>query len=73
MTLTPLGSDPSEPGALTPAHFLIGGSLILAPEPSLADESTEHLHRWKYVQALMQAFWMKWYKEYLPQLQVRGK
>ncbi|XP_060836320.1 uncharacterized protein LOC132918983 [Rhopalosiphum padi] len=71
--MTPLGSDPSEPGALTPAHFLIGGSLLLAPEPSLADESIEHLRRWKYVQALMQGFWARWYKEYLPQLQVRGK
>jgi len=71
--MTPLGSDPSEPNALTPAHFLIGGSLLLAPEPSLADERIEHLRRWKYVQALMQGFWTRWHKEYLPQLQVRGK
>ncbi|CAI6373562.1 unnamed protein product [Macrosiphum euphorbiae] len=43
--MTPLGSDPSEPNTLTPAHFLIFGSLLLAPEPSLADERIEHLRR----------------------------
>lgn len=71
--LTPLSADPAELTALTPAHFLIGGPLLLPPEPNLSDKNIEHLHRWRYVQALMQGFWSRWHKEYLPQLQIRGK
>lgn len=71
--LTPLSTDPAEINALTPAHFLIGGPILLPPEPNLEDETIEHLQRWRYVQALMQGFWSRWHKEYLPQLQIRGK
>lgn len=71
--ITPLNNDPSEPEALTPGHFLIGGPLLLLPESSTDHGPIEHLHRWKYVQALMKGFWDRWHKEYLPQLQVRGR
>ncbi|XP_060855473.1 uncharacterized protein LOC132933172 [Metopolophium dirhodum] len=71
--ITPLNSDPSEPEALTPGHFLVGGPLLLLPEPNTDSGPIEHLRRWKYVQALMKDFWNRWYKEYLPQLQVRGR
>jgi len=71
--ITPLSSDPSEPEALTPGHFLVGGTLLLLPEPNTDSGPIEHLRRWKYVQALMKDFWNRWYKEYLPQLQVRGR
>jgi hypothetical protein len=71
--ITPLSTDPSEPEALTPGHFLIGGPLSLLPEPNIDIGSIAHLHRWKYVQALMRSFWDRWHKEYLPQLQVRGR
>jgi len=71
--MTPLSSDPGEPNALTPAHFLIGGPLLLPPEPDIPSEIVSHLRRWKHVQGLMQLFWKRWHKEYLPQLQVRGR
>lgn len=71
--ITPLNSDSSEPEALTPANFLIGGPLLLIPEHNTVSGPIEYLHRWKYVQALMKSFWKCWHKEYLPQLQVRGK
>jgi len=70
---TPLNSDPSEPEALTPGHFLIGGSLLLLPDPITDSGPIEHLHRWKYVQALMKGSWNRWHKEYLLQLQVQGR
>lgn len=71
--LVPLSSSPSDLEALTPAHFLVGGPLLLIPEPDLNSEKVETLRRWSYVQALMQGFWKRWTTEYLPQLQVRGK
>jgi len=71
--ITPMSSDPGDPEALTPAHFLIGGAMTLPPEPDLIDEKPGYLRRWKYVQFLMQTFWRRWQLEYLPQFQSRGK
>lgn len=71
--ITSLSSEPGEPEALTPAHFLIGGPLSLPPEPDRLVEAPCSLRRWKYVQFLVQSFWQRWYTEYLPQCQVRGK
>lgn len=71
--LTPLSLDALDLEPITPAHFLIGGPLLLVPEPDLSKENIGTLRRWKYVQALMQMFWKRWSKEYLPQLQVRGR
>ncbi|XP_008181389.1 uncharacterized protein LOC103308916 [Acyrthosiphon pisum] len=71
--MTPLNSDPCEPNALTPAHFLVGGPLLLPAEPEIPQNEVAHLKRWKFVQGLMQMFWRRWYSEYLPQLQVRGR
>jgi len=72
--LTPMSSDPSDLQALTPAHFLTGGSMIsMHPEPDLTNEDPNCLRRWRYVQCLLQSFWKRWQTEYLPQLQIRGK
>jgi len=71
--MIPLNSDPCEPNALTPAHFLVGGPLLLPAEPEIPQNEIAHLKRWKFVQALVQTFWKRWYGEYLPQLQVRGR
>lgn len=71
--ITPLSSNPLDLEVLTPAHFLIGGPLFLTPEVDLTERSPNGLRRWKYVQYLMQSFWKRWEKEYLPQCQVRGK
>ncbi|XP_050431415.1 uncharacterized protein LOC126839984 [Adelges cooleyi] len=71
--MTPLNSDPSEAEAITPAHFLIGGPMMIPPEANIPEEDVQHLRRWRFVQGLMQSFWRRWHAEYLPQLQVRGK
>jgi len=71
--ITQMSSDPSEPEALTPAHFLVGGSLMLPPELDLSTEEPGNTRRWKHVQLLLQGFWRRWYAEYLPQMQIRGK
>lgn len=71
--ITPLSNNPSDLEVLTPAHFLIGGPLFLTPEVDLTNKSPNGLRRWKYVQYLMQIFWKRWEREYLPQCQIRGK
>jgi len=70
LPMTPLSNDPGELNALTPAHFLVGGPLLLPSEPEIPGEIVSNLRRWKHVQGLMQIFWKRWHKEYLPQLQV---
>lgn len=72
--LTPLSSDPCDVAALTPGHFLIGRPLVSAPQPYADDDGGLCLsRRWKMVCALANQFWNRWYREYLQQLQPRGK
>ncbi|KAL4136141.1 hypothetical protein QTP88_007705 [Uroleucon formosanum] len=71
--LTEMSSDPSDLTYLTPAHFLIGESLMAVPE---RDESTipaNRLDRWRRVRQYTQIMWKRWSNEYLNQLQVRKK
>jgi len=71
--LTPLSSHPLHLEPITPAHFLIGGPLLLVPEADLSNENISTFRKWRYVQALVQTFWKRWSREYLLQLQVRGR
>jgi len=71
--LTPLSTDPSDFNALTPAHFLVGGSLMLPPEPEPPGTPKNLLKRWSLVKGMSQSFWRRWSTEYLPQLQGRNK
>jgi len=56
--ITPLGSDPSDPEALTPA-LLIGGSINLPEGEELTKKNPGGIRRWKYVQYLTQTFWQR--------------
>lgn len=71
--MTPLSNDPSDHQALTPAHFLIGGVITLPPESDVSTVPMSRLKRFKLVQSYMQTFWKRWSREYLPQLQRRGR
>jgi len=71
--MSPLNSDPSDLKVLTPSHFLIGGAMLLPDEPDISKEESKGLRRWQLVQNLMQTFWKRWSREYLPQTQIRGK
>lgn len=71
--LTPVSLDPSDHEALTPNHFLIGGPGLLPPEPDMAAVPENRLKRFDLIKAKAQLFWSRWSKEYLPQLQKRGK
>jgi len=71
--LCPLSSDPSDLKALTPGHFLTGDSLVAIPEPDVTTTPINRLNRWRRVTQAFQQIWSRWQKEYLAQLQQRGK
>ncbi|XP_076247789.1 uncharacterized protein LOC143187453 [Calliopsis andreniformis] len=71
--LTPLSSDPNDCIALTPAHFLIGGSLQTLPEYEISDIRNNRLSLWQHTQKIKQHFWNRWHREYLHELHTRSK
>lgn len=59
--------------ALTPAHFLIGESLVSVPEVDLTEVQPGRLKRWHLIQQIQQHFWKRWQLEYISTLQTRNK
>ncbi|UYV78053.1 hypothetical protein LAZ67_15003314 [Cordylochernes scorpioides] len=73
--LTPLSEDHNDLEALTPAHFLSGPSTSNLPETDnqQANLSINLSARWKHIQELKKLFILRWKKEYVINLQKRGK
>lgn len=71
--LCELSTDPNDVGVLTPAHFLVGESLISPPEQNHLEAKVSWLTRWQRVQQMTQYFWKRWQNDYLNQLQTRTK
>lgn len=71
--LCPLSSDPMDPIALTPAHFLYGSPLNSIPAEDLSTESPNRLNRYKLLDSMVQHYWKRWHIEYLSTLQARQK
>lgn len=69
--LTPMSEDPDDLEALTPAHFLVGRSLIAKPEKNFLPINVNCLDRYNQLQQLQQKIWHRWYHEYLHTLQTR--
>lgn len=63
--LSPLTNDPDDLDVLTPAHFLLGQSLTVIPEPNLEHLQVSRLSRWQHLSQMIQSFWTRWSKEYL--------
>lgn len=66
-------TDPNEPGALTPGHFLTGGPITSLPNPDLTSIPSNRLKHWETVKAQTQKFWKRWRNEYLNTLQQKSK
>ena len=71
--LSPISDDSTDLEALTPAHFLIGRSLLSFPEDSLEHEKISLNQRWKMITQMRDSFWRRWKNEYLQSLQLRSK
>ncbi|XP_030767900.1 uncharacterized protein LOC115891552 [Sitophilus oryzae] len=71
--LSPLSSDPNDLLPITPAHFLIGETLMSQPEPDLTNAKENLLSKLQQCQQMVQHFWNRWSKEYISELQIRSK
>ncbi|XP_055591482.1 uncharacterized protein LOC129743472 [Uranotaenia lowii] len=72
LTYVPL--DAAESDALTPNHFLLYGSTGLQqPSTSLMITNGVLRDSWNLTRTLVEKFWMRWVKEYLPTLTRRNK
>lgn len=68
-----LSSDPSEPTALTPSHFLCTKPLAFLPAADVSGERASLLSRHALIDSLVQTFWKRFKSEYLHNLQMREK
>lgn len=68
-----LSSDPSEPLALTPAHFLNLTPLKYLPCRDVGEDRLHVLSRHDLMDKLVQSFWKRWRTDYLHTLQSRQK
>lgn len=71
--LTVLSSDPAEPSALTPSHFLHTAPLLSLPAPDVSFDNISLLDRHSLMDKIVQSFWNRWRMEYLHGLQIRQK
>ncbi|GFT77918.1 integrase catalytic domain-containing protein [Trichonephila clavipes] len=54
--ICPLSNDPNDVETLTPAHFLVGSSLVAVPDPDYTEIPMNRLSRWQLVQRMNQHF-----------------
>ncbi|XP_058817717.1 uncharacterized protein LOC131681029 [Topomyia yanbarensis] len=67
--LLPMSDDPDDLAALTPAHFLIGTSMLSLPDPDHRNIPVNRLDHYQKLQLHVQKFWCHWRSEYLQELQ----
>ncbi|XP_057369646.1 uncharacterized protein LOC130690762 [Daphnia carinata] len=72
--LTHLSMDPEDPDPLTPNHFLYGGARPYLPL-QLADVEDLNVTNKQFLQsqAILQHFWDRWLREYVPRLTEKRK
>ena len=71
--LTHVSIDPDDKEALTPNHFLIGGSSGWSLPGRYEQLSTCPRKQWRIAQEMANQFWHRWIREYLPTLMPRNK
>jgi hypothetical protein len=71
--LTNVHMDPREPEALTPNHFILGRHEPHIP-PNITDDSHKLTRRrWMQTQIIVDQYWARWMREYVPNLIERQK
>lgn len=71
--LCAITSDINDLDPITPGHLIIGTPLNLIPEPSLLSLKDATLDRFQAIQKGVQAFWQRFYIEYLHNFHPRKK
>ncbi|XP_037084911.1 uncharacterized protein LOC119105556 [Pollicipes pollicipes] len=72
-SLTHVSTDPDDYQPLTPNHFLIGRASAQLPPGVFEDGDLRRGRRWKHTQVLLDHFWRRWRRKYLPTLTTRAK
>ena len=65
--------NPNDGDALTPGHLLIGSSMKALPKIDVSCTKTFSLRRYRQLSSLKDHFWDAWRRDYLADLQRRGK
>lgn len=72
--IVPQSDDPNDIEALTPAHLLIGSSLLALPDEIIDDyKNINYLKSWQRITFLKQQFWQNWVRDYILSLQQKSK
>ena len=71
--LTNVSSSPDEAEPLTPNHFLMGRPNPYIPADVVHEDDIVSRKRFKFCQALIQSFWKRWIRHYVPDLIERHK
>ncbi|XP_049866070.1 uncharacterized protein LOC126366823 [Pectinophora gossypiella] len=69
--LTHVSVEATDDEAITPNHFLLGGSARVPLPGTFTEKDIDHQLQWRRAQYLADLFWKRWLKEYLPELQYR--
>lgn len=69
--LTHVSVNAEDPEALTPNHFLLGGPGRVPQPGTFTERDAASRSSWRAAQRLADIFWLRWVKEYLPELQHR--
>ena len=70
--ITAVSDDPADFAALTPNHFLLQRATQLPPGVFVSEDKFSR-RRWRKVQFLVDHYWKRWIREYLPAIQRRPK
>ena len=65
-----MSDDPNDCRAITPAHFIIGDSLLSISREDIDKSAGQRI---KLLQRIQQDFWKSWRRDYLVEFQIRKK
>ena len=71
--LTHVSVNPEDPEPLTPFYFLLGRPSPALPPDVLCEKDVASKKKWRRAQLIVEHFWKRWRREYLPNLQARSK